>query len=410
LLQRRQEIPLSSARRWLRSTVGALCTSAVFVGGAYRTAGAGEVAGSALAAALQTAPELVDSPAQLFLYPQRAVDGPSRIVSFANGAGAGVVLAREGRLAVSALAQGDFSDPPYYSGGTRTLQTALAAGIGALRFGAAFRDERTRSDDVEDEFDLTTNEQSHRDDHSRRSSREFATGVGFGRGRGSVALTAELARLERASDGSEQDRFDDVTYSARVLGQRRWGGAVLVAAPLGSRNLLRLAGAFRDRRADLHLVRDDLMYQSFDYQNPLYGHEWKAGLALEHERLASEKWCLHAFYSDVRDPGAPQASSYVQLEMTREEYAEVGGSYQRPGWWGETQYFGARAYLSKATDETTRFDRDRIARSSRFDERRSHAFSWGASRSFGDLDLVGQVDSNLSFDALFGSLDATLRF
>jgi hypothetical protein len=390
----------------------ALLTGGLLIAGNSLTVGAGEVPSSALASALQTAPELVDSPALVFLYPQRVVDGPSRIVSFAGGEGAGVILAREGRLGVTALAQSIRVLPGYYSD-ARVLQTGLAGAIGAFRIGAAYRDQRSKRDDVNHDLNLTTGQEDRRESHSRQSTQEFAAGVGLARGRGSVALAAELTRFDRHADGVQSEDTDDVTYSTQVLGERRWGGTFLVAAPLGQSNLVRVAGAFRDRRSHLHAVRHDLMYQSFDYQNPLYGHDWNAGLAFEHDLGASRSWRLHGFYSDSRDPGQPSANSYsstLDVDATRQEFAEVGASFQRPGWWGETQYFGARAYLTKITGEGTSFYRDRLQRSTSFDEHIYHAFSWGASRSFGDLDLVGQVATDLSAADIFGSVDASLRF
>ncbi|MFN8178473.1 MAG: hypothetical protein U0167_11100 [bacterium] len=401
---------MSSAGRWLRPIRCALSAAALAVAAGGPAARAGDVPVSALSIALQSAPELVDSPAQALLHPQRTADGPGRIVSFDEGSATGVVLSPGGRFAVSAFAQGYQPDPVYYSPNLRTLQAGLAGCIGAVRLGAAYRDQRSKHEETDEQLDLTTGEPAHNNRHTRQSTKEFAAGIGFARGRGSANLTAEIERFERNADGDQDDHYDTTAFSVDVLGRRRWGGAFLVAAPLGARNLLRFAGAFRDRRADLHLVRHDLLYQRLDYRNALYGHEWNAGLAFERDLADSAGWRVHAFYSDARDPGRPEGYSYPQIEMTRHEYAEVGASFQRPGWWGETQYFGVRASREKETDERTSFDRDRIERRATYDESQGHSFAWGASRSFGDLDLVGQVGSSLNLSSFFSSIDATLRF
>lgn len=372
-------------------------------------ASAGEVPESALADAFAMAPELVDSGAQVFVHPQRAVEDRSSVVSYAQWNAAGFTLSRPGRVAVIALAQSPRPDINSFDD-SRTFQGGVACGIGAIRLGAAFREGRSK-DAAASEFVQIATSEVHREQSYRRDSfREIAAGIGFSRGRGSIDASVGLSRIEREAFGSEQDRSRYDEFAADIDGRTLWGGTLLAALPVGARNVVRVVGAFHDRRADVRLVARSTSYLPISYQEALYGHAWNAGLALDHDLGASRVCRLHAHYLDVRDPGQPTGRSYLFIDSDRRQLAETGISLQRPGWWGETLHLGVRGFLTKFSEESTEVGSASARFSSRSAESFSHAFSWGASRSFGDLDLVGLVSSTLSLGDPFASIDAALRF
>lgn len=216
--------------------------------------------------------------------------------------------------------------------------------------------------------------------------------------------------MEREAFSSEQNGSEYAEFTAEIDGRKLWGGTFLAALPIGARNVVRVVGAFHDRRADVQLNATSPPYLPISYQEALYGHAWNAGLAFERDLGASRVCRLHAHYSDVRDPGSPLGRGYLYIESDRRQRAQSGFSLQRPGWWGETLHLGVQGFLTKLSEESTEVGPYDLRFTSRSEERFSHAFSWGASRSFGDLDLVGLVSGTLSLGDPFASIDAVFRF
>jgi hypothetical protein len=372
---------------------------------------ADEVPGSALASALAAPPELVDSAAQAFVHPQRAADAGSRVFSLDEGLDAGVVFVPgRGRLALFALGQTARASSWYESGARRTFQGGIACGARGLRLGAAFREGRTK-DSREYESQRLDNGDIRRSQSSARFSlREFAAGLGLSRGRGSLDATAELARVEHRASGEDVSFSSRDEYATRIEGRTLWGGALFAAVPVSSRDVLRLAGAFRDRQVDLSTRATTTPSVSLEYRDLVYGHLWNAGAALEHTFAPSKACRLYAQYGEQRDPGAPSSGSSATVRATRRKTTEAGVSLQHPGWWGEILYVGVRGTLRKEWMDSLEASPPEVRRYVDSQEALSHAFTWGASRSIGDLDLVGLVSTSLSLSYPFASLDATLRF
>lgn len=352
--------------------------------------------------------QLVDSGAQGYVHPQRMLMGGTRIVSYGTWEAAGFAFLPVSQFATFALAQA--SNASYgYSGAPRTFQGGLACGTASVRVGAAYREGHTKEASASHAIRIETGETRDEENREHESLREIAAGMGFSRGRASVDLSAEVARLERETFLGRRESFDTQESSLEIDGRTLWGATLFAALPLSGRDILRVVGAFRDRRADVKLHATLVPYAPIDFVEELYGHAWNAGLAFEHDLGDGRFGRFHAHYSDARDPGGSRGYSDLYVTSERMQVAETGLSLQRPGWWGETLYLGVYGALLRKSTESTYVSSYELRFRSGSVDRYAHAFSWGASRSFGDLDLVGLVGGNLSLGSTFAAIDATFR-
>lgn len=383
------------------------------------TVHAGLVPESALAAARLTDPTLVESDALVLAAPQRAVMEGNSLGAFnaQDHAPAALVRWRPLHRLAFALSQQDYLIGTYYSTSDLRLYSGTVAGaLGPIRLGAAYRTGHDSDAEEREIVRYSTSDVEWLKERAKSASsiREISFGGGVGSGRVSVDLTVDLRDVDR-SGSSHREEADEPTEagSGTVSADRRWGGSLRAAVPFGASTDLTLAAAFQDLRANtvFSYIDEYQLEQTTTYA--LYGHVWYAGLDLARQ-FAEWRAHVHALYRDERDPGVPDSDYQFYLSSRRVDRLEAGVCLERDGWWDSRLFVSAAGVRSRSWAEQTRAETNSsyatIYQDRRRDETRGSSFSWGATRTIGDIDLAGQISTSLSVSNPIATLDARIRF
>ena len=405
--------------------------AALIVPGAY----GGEIPESAFSSSLLVPAELLDQPALVFRFPQRAVEHPKGIFALAIGdtldSSLGGVF-KLGSQTVFVLVQDlsltsrttDYNSS--FAESLRLLQTGWAAGVGSLRCGVALRGGLDQwEEEDEDEYLLT---------HAEGDLDHVEITAGFGLRRGDLFLDiVGEGMLENEEVVERRSGADTSAYDAES--GLRLGGGVITGFPLGSALSLRLAGDYQDRRIESDLsVHERYFSPSFGRYLVLSsqrhhaekGRTWSAGVLISNRDGAEVHWRGYAHYRSLRGPVEVSAltqtshSLIVNTSSFRRRELELG----RIGLSGERELpKGFRLYVGTQVSyeiQRRRWDRDRVSvgyygvsydQSSRYEEARTvtKQFAWGLSRSWKGLDLTGSLSHTLDFEELLLLVDVRLR-
>jgi hypothetical protein len=405
--------------------------AALIVPGAY----GGEIPESAFSSSLLVPGELLDQPALVFRFPQRAVEHPKGIIALAIGdtldSSLGGVF-KLGSQTVFVLVQ----DLPLTSRTTdynssfaeslRLLQTGWAAGIGSLRCGVALRGGLDHWEEEDDDDYLLTHAEGNLD-HV-----EITAGFGLRWGDLFFDIVGE-GMLEGEEVVETRSGADTSAYNAES--GLRLGVGAITGFPLGSALSLRIAGDYQDRRVESDLSVHERYYSPFfgrylvlssRRHHAEKGRTWSAGVLLSNRRDADIRWRGYAHYRSLRGPvevlslTQTSHSSIVNSASFRRRELELG----RIGLSGERELAkGFRLHVGTQVSyeiQRRRSDTDRVSvghyvvsydQSGEYEEARTvkKQFAWGLSRSWKGLDLTGSLSHTLAFEELLLLVDIRLR-
>ncbi len=388
---------------------------------AVPAARAGRVPPSALSAALQTVPALVETGALAFEHPQRSALAVSSLSAFntadysllsydSNSAVAASWAA--GRFAIEAQAQRQG-----YRGLYENLTMAagqLAGRLGPVRLGAAYRRGKDKGSNEYERLDYSYTPPRRRWEYQRSFDlvREFAVGAGLSAGGVSADITATLVDVEREGVGQiEETSNPPQDRQSRLDSDERWGGSLRVRTPLpAAAGTLTLAASFQDLRSRMGFRELNQYLLPVTGGQDVYGHEWSAAAGLSRPLTSTGRVHVHCAYQDVRDPGRPSARYELGGTTAREDRLQGGVAVEFPGWWETTLYAGASVRRIRAWADALRWYNETVSREANHTEGVSQSFSWGVSRSVGSFDLAGTVSRTLSVADPIAQLDVRLRF
>ncbi|MCA9753013.1 MAG: hypothetical protein KC591_12530 [Gemmatimonadetes bacterium] len=353
----------------------------------------------------------------MFLHPQVAAGLPGQMLALDAGSSSrsvAALLGDGGRFCVGFLSQPDrtLTESLFYGSSPPDLQGLMAARVGPIRVGAAYRRGRKQADSFDETLNPSTLDQRSQARSYERERDEVAFGFGWSHRSAYVDITALRGRWQRRSRWTEEEGFQVRSDLDAMLDTSwRWGGAMRAGFPLGADTRIEFFGGFFDRRADFNASQWLIVEADFNAAETTYGHEWKALASIG--RLCGHSWLvrLHGGYEDVRDPGRPSGTYYVEATLPRQQRETVGISLERPGWWDTTLYAGAMTTRLRRSEHQIEWrSATSFGRSGFHDVAVSNSFGWGASRTVGDFDLAAQVSSTLSLSNPIASLDAAIRF
>lgn len=396
----------------------AAIAAVALAGGGAPPALAGDVPTSAYAQSLRVEPELLDSVALVFAFPQRAGGTRSELLALAAteidgvgalfrvGAGRLFVLSQDAILASEEPK--DFDLLGSYQVGQSLFQVGYGRTFGSLRWGAAVRAGHDSRRDRDTYY--PTPESSARIDETVGTTRVWQSVLGLGAtsSRGwSTDVYAEFSRLDVDADVRSIDSDRTEELHVHTVDRIQVNAGTYTVIPLGARSSLTVGGRYREtsRQTKVRSVLDDVESRDglFDYS-----HEWSVGLLVMHN---SEQWGrIRGFghYRNFRGPLEPSVSTF-EIGSTRRVDADVvtfGVSMERSMGAEITALVGlSNAFsIEESVESRPRFDESqRYVR--RVREVLSQSFALGLTRSYRRIHATGSVRTNLSIGDPFLALD-----
>lgn len=389
------------------------------------------VPATALSQSVRVPTELLPADeANQYVFPQHAAGPGSALLAFGAAhaqavGGSGVRADLDGSTisfhyvhSVPSATSTGISVPVYRLGWARR-----AAG---LRIGAAYswsvRGDRERDIRIESSL-LSERALKTRTEFRTVSQHRVSIGLGWGEGDATVDVVTDLVRDRLDHRNSEETESlvgpyvrTLTQYRTDLTGDLRPGVTVRARAPLGSRLRVLAFGAWREisfeitrtRRSEFHDSDSDRVEElsTSDHDD---GRVWVGGATVE---LGNDwRWIASVFRESRHEPWRWEPRQDL-VDRARDEVDELRVGVATVFPFGRSTTL--RAGISMIDRRETRTEQvvlpDRTRTLDRPLDRVSHEWGWGATHSFGPLDLVGSMAGNLPLGDLFFLLDLRARF